>query len=134
MIVMDCSAAVEIALQTDAGKALLSLIDPNEKVLAPTWFQSELRNAFWKYVHANIMDEQTASQRIRAAESLITDFIPLNDYKQEAFSEAVRYDHSFYDMVYLCLARRNAAVLFSCDKKLIDICNYAKVNCVEEIV
>lgn len=132
MIVMDASAAVEITRSTEKGHALLSLIEPDEIIVAPSWFQAEVANVFWKYVHAGLMDKETATERLMLCEALISKFIPIDEFKREAFFEAINQDHSFYDMVYLCLARRNGATLFTLDKQLIDICIKAKVNCIDE--
>ena len=60
MIVMDCSAAVEIARNTPRGQGLLSLIEPTDKIIAPSWFQAEVRNVFWKYVHVGAMTTELA--------------------------------------------------------------------------
>jgi predicted nucleic acid-binding protein len=133
MIVMDTSAAVEIVRQTEIGAALAIQIDPEEEVIAPTWLKAELRNVFWKYVRAGFYTEEVARQRITCAEQLVTRFVSEEDYLEEAFAEAVRRDHPFYDMLYLCMTRRCAGVLFSTDKKLIDICTDARVNAVEVI-
>lgn len=133
MIVMDCSAAVEMVLNTEKGSAMRSLINPDEQVIAPTWFRTEIRNAFWKYVHAKRTTAEDASLRISKAESLITDFIDMDGYLTEAFTEAINHDHAVYDMLYLCLTRRNGATLFTTDKRLADICIEAKVNCIEEV-
>ena len=134
MIVMDCSAAVEIARNTPRGQGLLSLIEPTDKIIAPSWFQAEVRNVFWKYVHVGAMTTELALERLAVAEDLICDFIPISNYKQEAFFEAINHDHSFYDMLYVCMARRNGATLFTLDKHLIEICIQAKVNCVDEVL
>ena len=47
----------------------------------------------------------------------------------EALHEAARNNHPVYDMLYLVLARRNAATLFTFDKKLRAICEANGVNC-----
>lgn len=133
MIVMDASAAVEITRGTQKGRALLTLIEPDEVIVAPSWFQAEVANVFWKYVHAGLIDKETATERSMLCEALVSKFIPIDDVKREAFFEAINQDHSFYDMVYLCLARRNGATLFTLDKQLVDICSKAKVDCIDEV-
>lgn len=79
------------------------------------------------------MNKEEAFENVRFSEVLITDFIAPEDYLAEAFMEALNHDHSVYDMLYLCLARRNAATLFTRDKKLMELCLKAKVNCIEEV-
>lgn len=48
MIVLDCSAAMEIVKETEKGKALRMLMLEGEKTLAPYLFFSETANAAWK--------------------------------------------------------------------------------------
>lgn len=133
MIVLDCCAAIDIANESEKGLALSSLILPEEKTIAPTWFRAEIRNAYWKYVHTGVLSEGEAAGRIELSEALVTDFVPAEECLEEAFAEASRHDHPVYDMLYLCLTRRNAATLFTTDKKLMKICAEAKVNCIEEV-
>lgn len=133
MIVLGTSAAVEIVRGTPKGQALLSLIEPEEVVLAPSWFRAEVRNVFWKYVHVGLISKDVAETRLLLCEALVSKFVREDELLKEAFCEALNQDHSFYDMVYLCLTRRNGATLFTLDKHLIDICKSAKVNCIEEV-
>lgn len=133
MIVLDCCAAMAITNESERGLALSSLILPDEPTIAPTWFRTEIRNAYWKYVHAKVLSENEAAERVELSESLVTDFVPAEECLDEAFMEASRHDHPVYDMIYLCLTRRNTATLFTTDKKLMKICAKAKVNCVKEV-
>ena len=47
----------------------------------------------------------------------------------EALHAAARNNHPVYDMLYLVVARRNAATLFTFDKKLRAVCEANGVNC-----
>ena len=49
MIVLDSSAAIEIALDTVEGRALRGLWYVDERVVSVPLFQSEVTNAFWKF-------------------------------------------------------------------------------------
>lgn len=131
MIVLDCNAAVNITLETEAGLAFLALIEPEEEVIAPEFFKIELHNALLQYVRKGILAEDEAFNRIKNAEKIVTEFVPDDVFFTEAFTSALRFHHSFYDMLYLCMARRNNATLFTLDKKLIGACIEAKVNCTE---
>lgn len=133
MIVLDCSAAIAMARQTEQGQALSTLMLPNEETIAPEWFRAEIRNAWWKFVHTGLLSESEAAERIGLCEDYVTRFVPAEECLDEAFAEASRHDHPVYDMLYLCLTRRNAATLFTTDKKLMKICAEAKVNCIEEV-
>ena len=45
----------------------------------------------------------------------------------------MRQSHPVYDLFYVTLARRNAAALFTADKKLVALCERMGVNCVCEV-
>ncbi|HIT45360.1 MAG TPA: type II toxin-antitoxin system VapC family toxin [Candidatus Aphodovivens excrementavium] len=132
MIVLDCSAAVEIARETDMGRGFAGLILQGETIIASDLFRAEVRNTMWKYVRAGMMPEEEARGTIEDALALVDEFVPLSENANEAFAEAVRQNHSVYDMFYLTLVRRNDATLFSADKKLAALCEEMGLNCVTE--
>lgn len=130
MIILDSSAAVDMVRETDEGKALLSLMLTGETVISLDLFYTEVSNAFWKYCKAGFYGEDDARRRIAKAVRLVDEFHPIEDCQVEAFGEAVRLQHSVYDMMYFVLARRNAATLFTLDRKLQQLCLDNGVNCV----
>lgn len=133
MIVLDCSAAVEIARGTMQGDAFKSLALQGEAVVTSALFQVEVRNAFWKYAKAGIMSAEEAKARIEAALELVDKFVPVEENIDESLVEAIRQKHPVYDMLYATLARRNAATLFTGDKRLIALCENMGIDCVCEV-
>ena len=133
MIVLDSSAALEIAKDTEVGHAFQNLMLPDEEVIAPTLFSIEVANAAWKHVHAGLLDTSDAITLRDDALALPDRLLPVDDLLIEAYEEGVTLDHSIYDMLYLVLARRYAATLFTCDIKLQSCCAKRNVNCAEEI-
>ena len=133
MIVLDCSAAVAIVRETLEGNALRALMLENETTLTSEMFVAEVRNSFWKYVRAQLMTIEEAEFYIEKAIVLVDEFVPLKENADEAFAEAVRQNHSVYDMFYLTLVRRSAGTLFSLDKKLVNLCTEMKLDCVKEV-
>ena len=133
MIVLDSSAAVAMVRSTAEGQALSTLILQDELVISSEMFIPEVRSAFWKYVRANLMTVEEATFYIDHATKLIDRFIPLRENADESFVEAVRQNHSIYDMFYLTLVRRTAGTLFSLDKQLINLCKGMGLNAVTEI-
>lgn len=133
MIVLDCSAAVAIVRETLEGNALRALMLENETTLTSEMFVTEVRNSFWKYVRAQLMTIEEAESYIEKAIGLVDEFVPLKENADEAFAEAVRQNHSVYDMFYLTLVRRSAGTLFSLDKKLVNLCTEMKLDCVKEV-
>ena len=132
MIVLDCSAAVEMVRETNRGKGFSSLILQGETVVVSELFLAEVRNTFWKYVRAGMLPGKLATAYIKQALALVDEFVPLSENANEAFAEAVRQNHSVYDMFYLTLVRRNDATLFSADKKLVALCEEMGLSCVTE--
>lgn len=133
MIVLDACAAVEIVRETVRGSAFRALMLEGEEVISSDLFQAEVRNAFWKYVHAGLLDEGLASRYVEQALALVDEFCPLEEYGDEAFLEAALRDHPVYDMLYLCAARRHGATLFTADRGLVRMCEEAGVNCICEV-
>ena len=62
--------------------------------------------------------------------NLVSEFCEDDELVVEALSEAVRLNHPVYDLMYLVLARRHAATLFTLDRKLQQLCLDNGVNCV----
>ena len=133
MIVLDCSAAVAIVRETLEGNALRAPMLENETTLTSEMFVAEVRNSFWKYVRAQLMTIEEAEFYIEKAIGLVDEIVPLKENADEAFAEAVRQNHSVYDMFYLTLVRRSAGTLFSLDKKLVNLCTEMKLDCVKEV-
>lgn len=130
VIVLDSSAAIEIALDTVVGKALRGLWCVDERVVSVPLFQSEVTNAFWKYVRAGVMLREEATRRLCVALSLVDEYADALDFAPEVLAESVRLGHPAYDVFYLVLARRCAGTLFSCDKKLVALCEENGVDCI----
>ena len=133
MMVLDCSAAVAIVRETLEGNALRALMLENETTLTSEMFVAEVRNSFWKYVRAQLMTIEEAEFYIEKAIGLVDEIVPLKENADEAFAEAVRQNHSVYDMFYLTLVRRSVGTLFSLDKKLVNLCTEMKLDCVKEV-
>lgn len=133
MIILDCSAAVEMVQETPRGFGFEALILKDERIVASDLFRAEVRNAFWKYVHAGVMTVDEAEERIDSAIDLVDEFVPLEENAAESFVEAARQGHPVYDLFYVTLVRRKAATLFTADKKLVALCERMGVNCVCEV-
>ena len=118
MIVLDASAAVQIANESQEGERLKRLMLSGETCIAPDLFYPEVANAFAKYYKAGLLNKREAMAYTAKAVCLVQHFIPCESLYTEALSEAMRVGHTVYDLLYLVLARRRGAVLFTLDKKL----------------
>lgn len=79
------------------------------------------------------MTAEEAKGRIEAALELADEFIPVEENIDESLMEAIRQEHPVYDMLYATLARRNAATLFTGDKRLVALCENMGIDCVCEV-
>lgn len=130
MIVLDCNAAVEIARGTPDGEALSMLMLDGERAIAPKLFTYELANVISKYVRGGYFTAEAASVVTDRANALVDEFCEDEDMWKEVVAESIRLGHAAYDLYYFVLARRNAATLFTLDKKLQKLCLVNGVNCV----
>ena len=129
-VVMDASAAMQIAIGSEDGLAMQSFIMQDEEVFAPDFLQMECANGFWKYVCAKELTVEEAQGYYRDAVGLVTRYVRQNDLMEEVLATAAQLNHPVYDIVYLVLARRLAATLISFDRKLIELCKQQGIACV----
>lgn len=133
MIVLDASAAVfafreREEFPDDVRSGWLE--DSDERIVAPDFFCVEATHAAWKHVHVGAMSEAQASAMAQVAIGYIDEFVSDSSLLPESLDEAIRLDHSVYDMLYFVLARRNGAQLVTCDRQLAKLCAENNVDCV----
>ena len=120
-IVLDTSGAFQILLHGEKAESYQGLLADADVVLSSTLYKAECVNVLWKYVRAGILREEDAVLSIDRLFGLVDLFIDPEENAVEALGEAVRLGHSVYDMLYFTLARRNGAVLLSCDRRLSEL-------------
>ena len=126
-VVLDVSAAVSIALKRPETASLKTVLMSAPSVLSPSLFFSEASNVFAKYVRGHFFSRQVATDLLQLTIGLVDEFHNPVLYATEAMNEAIRLNHSAYDMYYLLLARRTGAALASVDKKLLELAEYEGV-------
>ena len=132
IIVLDASAALEIALNNADAERFTEAVSIAKLVIAPDIYLSEVVNAFWKYANFSGMDKETCKTGIDYCIDLIDDYIPTRFLTHEVFSESISHHHPSYDIFYIVIARRNDAVLVSKDKKLTEIAKSMGVRLVDD--
>lgn len=130
MIVLDCSAALEMVRGTEVGQALRWLCLRDEKVVSSSLLYPELCNALRKYVSARYLDRTNAAGLVDDALGLVDEFYGFEDLYQEVFNESCHLGHPSYDIFYFVLARRLGATLFTEDRRLVKLCEDNGVDCV----
>lgn len=130
MIILDASAGCALSLGWPEGEKFHSLMYCGERTLAPELYLSEVAHVLQKHVRGGKLGVREASEALSRAISLIDELVPMKDLAQEALFESLRLQHSGYDMFYFVLARRNAATLFTLDRRLVDLAMRNGLNCV----
>ncbi|WP_304224960.1 type II toxin-antitoxin system VapC family toxin [Gracilinema caldarium] len=127
-VVLDASAAIEIALEREHSKIFLEKVKNSSVVLAPDTFVSEVTNVFWKYKKFQQFTDDVCIAGIEFCINLVDIFVDSKELWREAYLEGIKNNSSPYDMFYLVVARRNVAKILSCDKKLFEIAQAEKLT------
>lgn len=117
-LVLDASAAVRMVMRADGADELLESVSTATVVAAPSLYASEVGNALWRYVKGGSLQVETALERYEEAINLIDALTPDWELATEALTEAVRYRHPVYDLVYAILARRTGCAVLTMDERL----------------
>lgn len=116
--VLDTSGAFEILFQKEKAARYAKLLSEADLVISSTLYKAECVNVLWKYIRAGLVEKDVAVQSIERLFDLVDLFVDPGENAVESLHEAVRLDHSVYDMLYFTLARRNGAVLLTSDARL----------------
>lgn len=119
-VVVDASAAVEIALGNEFSQTFIEALSEADVVLAPDTFPAEITNVFWKYRQHSNLPLNKCQHGIAYCLDLIDDYVTTQHLCREVFSESIRLKHAAYDIFYLVVARRNDAAVLTRDKKMIE--------------
>jgi predicted nucleic acid-binding protein len=117
-IILDTSAALHVALQSEHAVKLMPLIESATEVLSPKFIQVELGNALWKYMRWQAMPLDQALQHLENATGLIDQLLDDATLLPQALGLAAKHEHSVYDMLYVAAALQHGARLLTLDRKL----------------
>ena len=130
MLVLDSCAAIAILKKTPEGNAFTGLMEVSEITIAPELYKAEIISALRKHVSTGEYTLELAHSMLEEAIGLVDEYVDMQENCIEALDESIRQNHSIYDMLYLTLARRNGATLFTLDKRLIALCEKLKIDCI----
>lgn len=130
MIVLDCSAAINMLAETPEGKGLAALLLEGEAVISPAFFCAEITHVLETRVRGGYASKGKVQAMGRMCLALVDEFVPDADLWEEALTESLRLKHSSYDLFYFVLARRKGATLFTLDRRLQELCLDNGVDCV----
>jgi len=117
-VVLDASAAIEVALQRKQAARFASILEEADVVLAPGLFVPEVVNTIWKYHQFERLSLSVCDRALEAALGLVDAFVSSKEVSSEAFLLARTARRPAYDMFYLALARREDAAFLTTDAAL----------------
>ena len=117
-LVLNASAAVRMVMRAEGADGLLESVAAATVVAAPSLYASEVANVLWKYIKAGTLDAETALERLEESINLIDAFTPDWELTAEALSEAARFKHPVYDLLYAVLSRRTGCAVLTMDERL----------------
>lgn len=117
-VVLDASAAVEIALNRGKAAHLAGMLDQAEQILAPDLLFPEVVNAIWKEHQLGGLGLSICDEALSILPGLVDTLIPSSEIYREAFLLSRTARRPAYDMFYLALARREDAALLTLDAAL----------------
>lgn len=88
------------------------------QLLVPDLFWAELGNIFWKAVRAKKMSPASAETALDSALRLGIPATPSASVAREALAIATAFDRTFYDAVYVALAKISGIPLLTADERL----------------
>ena len=126
MIVVDASVAIEVLLQTPAGRDLTPrLLDSNETLHAPHLIDAEVAQVRRFVIAGEMSGERGAEALVDLAE------LPLVRYPHDVFLTRVwelRHNLTAYDALYVALAEALEAPLLTRDRRLAAVPHHARLE------
>lgn len=120
--VLDASAAIRLVTRQDADGAIAAAVAAAEAVLVPELFVAEVSNALWKIARRAGVAGEDVQSALRHALALPDRAVAMSQLAPEVLALALRLGHPTYDLYYLALARREAALLVTEDGRLRALC------------
>ena len=117
-VVLDASAAIEVAFMRRLGASLAVTLRDADEVLAPELFVAEVVNTIWKYHRLEVLSLDVCDHALDNALGLVDVMVPCRELASEAFLLARISRRPAYDMFYLALARSRDALLLTTDAAL----------------
>jgi len=116
--VLDASAALRLITNAPGVEPWVQQLAEAPLVLAPELMLTEVANAIWKLQRAGQLKLIEPHALLADALELVDQIEPDRHLQVEALALACHLDHPVYDCLYLALARREAAVLLTADRRL----------------
>jgi predicted nucleic acid-binding protein len=127
-VVLDASAAAEIAKRSDAGIGFVNALLRADEVAAPDLYVAEISNVMWKLWRNDRKNKELYREMASDCIEYVDKYFNAADLWREALATAQTRMHPVYDMLYAILAKRLDAKLLTADQSLKDICKKLNVR------
>jgi predicted nucleic acid-binding protein len=117
-IVLDASAAFEVALNRKRAAELSAHLDQADEALAPELFVPEVVNAIWKLHRFGNLSLGACDTALEVLLEFVDTLASCTELYREAFLLSRTTRRAAYDMFYLALAKREDAALLTLDNAL----------------
>jgi predicted nucleic acid-binding protein len=125
-LVVDASIALGWLFDVPHSPAAQTLLQRQERLIAPDLIAAEIANAAWKFVQFDGLDAHFAADAVRQVRRLIDELVPCANLQDRAFAIAVELPHPAYDCFYLALAEQRDCRLATVDQRLVRACARTK--------
>lgn len=115
-IVLDASAAVEIALWTERGKQLASVVQSSDSISVPRHFLAECANALRRLEVRGTISTAESERALSDIRAIDVDSVDVNELLGRAWE--MRHNVTIPDGLYVALAERDGAPLVTGDERL----------------
>jgi len=117
-LVLDASAVLRLITHDPMASDWAEQLGEAPLVLAPELMLTEVANALWKLQRGAGLAGMDPHQLLADAADLVDQVEPDRHLQVEALALACHLNHPVYDCLYLALARREAALLLTADRRL----------------
>lgn len=132
-IVLDASAAIEVALNKELVSDFRRALNDADLVLAPDTYPAEVTNVFWKYASHSGVPVVQCHAGIASCLNLVDAYVSTTTLCREVLAESVRTKHPAYDLFYLVAARRNGAGILSKDRRMLEVAGKLAIKIAHEL-
>lgn len=116
--VVDASVVVKWFLLEDYTESARSLLDEGFTLYAPDLVRAEVGNVMWKRWRRGDIPDEGAEEALRHLSRLPLRIRTSEPLMESAWDVARRFDRSFYDGLYVALARSLDCQLVTADRRL----------------
>jgi len=117
-IVLDSCTAIEIILNRENAGKLKEILSSADEIVTSSLYRIEVASVLLKYYKGGFIEKNTCDRLLTLAENLIDSFVDISENNHEALREAIRLNHSAYDMLFLTISRSRDAKLLTLDERL----------------